>query len=339
MRMFTRERRRASTGARLRRALLVGTGVTTIALLAVSAIDVGPASAQTAPPTLNGEQLQVFGVVGCPAGSVSGPFSFTVSGAATGPYSGPFSETVNAAVDSSTGTLTSYTATFTITSGAGDVTGTETLTPAGSSQSFACLQDSSNWLVLGLPDYQATIHTSGGDYSDQGTTFFQWGAGQPFSPPVAGFDLFTSSQTQTTLIDPTSTSVACSPATVAVGQPSTCTATVTDTASSGQTTPTGTVTVGSSGPGNFTGSPCTLTETSTGVATCQVTYTPGASGTPTRADTITASYNPDLAHMSSSGTTTVTVQPTTIGDCLHGGWQNYGFANQGLCIRFVETGR
>jgi hypothetical protein len=312
--------------------------VATIALLAVSAIDVGPASAQTAPPTLTGEQLGVFGNVGCPAGSVSGPLSFTVSGTATGPYSGPFSETVNAAVDSSTGTLTSYTATFTITSGAGDVTGTETLT--SSTQNFACLQDSSNWFVIGIPsDYQATIHTSGGDYSDQGTTYFQWGAGQPFSPPVAGFDLFTSSQTQTTLIDPTSTSVACSPATVAVGRPSTCTATVTDTATSGQTTPTGTVTVGSGGPGSFTGSPCTLAQTSPGVASCQVTYTPGASGTPTRADTITATYSGDPTHKSSSGTTTVTVQPTTIGDCLHGGWQNYGFANEGLCIRFVETGR
>jgi hypothetical protein len=136
--------------------------------------------------------------------------------------------------------------------------------------------------------------------------------------------------------DPTSTSVACSPGTVAVGKPSTCTATVTDTAGSGQTTPTGTVTFGSGGPGSFTGSPCTLAQTSPGVASCQVTYTPGASGTPTRADTITATYSGDSAHMSSSGTTAVTVRPTTKADCKNGGWQNYGFPNQGQCIKFVQ---
>jgi hypothetical protein len=137
--------------------------------------------------------------------------------------------------------------------------------------------------------------------------------------------------------DPTSTSVACSPGTVAVGKPSRCTATVTDTAGSGQTTPNGTVTFGSGGPGRFTGSPCTLAQTSPGVASCQVTYIPGASGTPTRADTITATYNGDPAHLSSSGTTAVRVQPTTNGDCMNGGWRNYGFANQGLCIQFVQT--
>src|ERR1039457_226454 len=42
--------------------------------------------------------------------------------------------------------------------------------------------------------------------------------------------------------DPTSTAVTCSPGTVPIGQATSCTATVTDTASSGATTPTGTVT-------------------------------------------------------------------------------------------------
>jgi hypothetical protein len=136
--------------------------------------------------------------------------------------------------------------------------------------------------------------------------------------------------------DPTSTSVACSPGTVAVGKPSTCTATVTDTAGSGQTTPTGTVTFGSGGPGSFTGSPCTLAQTSPGVASCQVTYIPGASGTPTRADTITATYSGDPAHTGGNGTTAVTVRPTAKADCKNGGWQNYGFRNQGQCIKFVQ---
>ncbi len=45
--------------------------------------------------------------------------------------------------------------------------------------------------------------------------------------------------------DPTSTAVTCSPGTAAIGQAVTCTATVTDTASSGATTPTGTVAFGS----------------------------------------------------------------------------------------------
>jgi hypothetical protein len=136
--------------------------------------------------------------------------------------------------------------------------------------------------------------------------------------------------------DPTLTSVACSPGTLAVGKHSRCTATVTDTAGSGQTTPTGTVTFGSGGPGRFTGSPCTLVQTSPGVASCHVTYIPGASGTPTRADTITATYSGDLAHVGGDGTTAVTVRPTTKADCKNGGWQNYGFPNQGVCIEFVK---
>lgn len=31
--------------------------------------------------------------------------------------------------------------------------------------------------------------------------------------------------------------------------------------------------------------------------------------------------------------------PTTREDCKNGGWERYGFANQGLCVRFVETGK
>jgi len=31
--------------------------------------------------------------------------------------------------------------------------------------------------------------------------------------------------------------------------------------------------------------------------------------------------------------------PKTIDDCKKGGWQNYGFRNQGQCIAFVNTGR
>jgi hypothetical protein len=30
--------------------------------------------------------------------------------------------------------------------------------------------------------------------------------------------------------------------------------------------------------------------------------------------------------------------PTTTDDCKHGGWEQFGFSNQGQCIRFVNTG-
>jgi hypothetical protein len=34
-----------------------------------------------------------------------------------------------------------------------------------------------------------------------------------------------------------------------------------------------------------------------------------------------------------------TVDPETRSDCVDGGWQAFGFRNQGQCIRFVETGK
>jgi len=125
----------------------------------------------------------------------------------------------------------------------------------------------------------------------------------------------------------TSTSVSCSPGTVAVGTPSTCTATVTDTAAGTATTPTGVVTVSSSGRGALGGNPCTLSQASPGLATCSVSYTPGASGS-TRTDTITASYGGDAIHTGSSGTAAVRVQPTSKADCRHGGWRTTASATR-----------
>jgi len=136
--------------------------------------------------------------------------------------------------------------------------------------------------------------------------------------------------------DSTSTAVSCSPSPVAVGGSSTCTATVTDTAAA--SSPTGTVSFGSSGMGSFGGNPCTLSEVSPGLASCSVSYSPGASGTPTRTDTITATYGGDAGHAGSSGTAAVTVRPTSRTDCQHGGWRNYGFSSQSQCIQFVTGG-
>ena len=108
--------------------------------------------------------------------------------------------------------------------------------------------------------------------------------------------------------DPTATSLSCAPGTVVVGGATTCTATVTDTATTGQVTPAGTVTFSSDTSGGaFTAATtCTLSPTATaGQASCPVTYTPSTVGSGTQ--TITASYAGDAAHTGSSGTATVTV--------------------------------
>jgi Bacterial Ig-like domain (group 3) len=107
--------------------------------------------------------------------------------------------------------------------------------------------------------------------------------------------------------NPTSTVVTCSPGTVAIGQATSCTATVTDTASSGSTTPAGTVTFTSdTSGGSFSSSSCALSPAnSSGQASCSVSYTPGQAGSGT--ETITGKYGGDSAHTASSGQDTITV--------------------------------
>ena len=136
--------------------------------------------------------------------------------------------------------------------------------------------------------------------------------------------------------DSTTTSVACSPSTIVAGHSTTCTATVTDTASGAQTPPTGTVSFSSApGPGSFTGSPCTLSGSGAS-ASCSVTYTPGGTaGTPVRTDAITATSSGDSTHAGSNGSTTVKVLSITLLD--HGsfviGDQN---ATVGTTVTFGE---
>jgi hypothetical protein len=135
---------------------------------------------------------------------------------------------------------------------------------------------------------------------------------------------------------PTASTVSCLPDTLAVGQSTTCTATITDTASSGQTTPTGMVSFASSGAGSFSGAgSCTLSGNGAS-ASCKAAYTPSATGTPLRSDTITATYGGDPTHTNISGSTTVTVQPTSKQDCVDGRYHNYGFPNQGQCIKIRQ---
>jgi hypothetical protein len=105
---------------------------------------------------------------------------------------------------------------------------------------------------------------------------------------------------QQLLIHSTSTSVVCSPSSLEAGSSSSCKASVTDTASSLQSTPTGTVSFTTSGGGTFSPSSCTLAG-SGATSSCTATYSPVGSGT----TTITGTYGGDLAHSGSSGISTL----------------------------------
>src|SRR3989449_140647 len=91
------------------------------------------------------------------------------------------------------------------------------------------------------------------------------------------------------------TSVDCVPPSVPVDGSTTCTATVSDTAGTGASTPTGTVSWTSDGAGTFSAASCTLDAT----GKCSVSYTPTALGTGTHK--ITGSYGGDPKHATSSG--------------------------------------
>ena len=110
----------------------------------------------------------------------------------------------------------------------------------------------------------------------------------------------------------TFTGVSCSPAVVTVGQPSRCTATVTDIGSGTVSTPTGTVSFDTADAGVLAGSPCTLAQSSPGVASCSVTFTPSDVGT--GADQLFAQYSGDSEHSGGEpGSGIVGVSPSTPG--------------------------
>ena len=103
---------------------------------------------------------------------------------------------------------------------------------------------------------------------------------------------FASSGPATLTVSPTAstTTVVCNPATLVVGQSTTCTATV-----SGYS-PTGVISWQSSDrSGTFSSNPCTLSS-----GTCSVSYTPSSSAT------ITASYLGDLNNQGSAGSSSIT---------------------------------
>ncbi|MDO8617056.1 MAG: hypothetical protein Q7T33_15205 [Dehalococcoidia bacterium] len=113
---------------------------------------------------------------------------------------------------------------------------------------------------------------------------------------------------------PTSTAMNCGSLFV-VDQGSTCTVTVTDTGGVGASSPSGTVTFGTSGSGAFTpGSSCSLSPASSNSSTCAVTYTPASAGSGSH--TITGSYPGSGTHTASSGGTAVPVDLRTTSTTL-----------------------
>jgi glycosyl hydrolase family 6/Big-like domain-containing protein len=118
--------------------------------------------------------------------------------------------------------------------------------------------------------------------------------------------------TATVAQDPTSTHASCTPANPVSGTQTTCTATVSDTATGAPTPPTGMVTfslssgAGSFGSGGSTGS-CTLAAPSGSSSTCSTTFTPSTASATT--DTLALAYAGDSEHALSTGTANVQVKP------------------------------
>ena len=122
---------------------------------------------------------------------------------------------------------------------------------------------------------------------------------------VVGFALVTCSQALAAE-HATKVSVDCG-SEVLVAQPATCTATVTDTEAT-PSTPTGTVSFGTSAEGMFSPTTCKLSPSAgTEEASCPVEYDPTTVGTGTHE--ITATYEGDLEHAKSSEVRTLTVGP------------------------------
>jgi hypothetical protein len=165
---------------------LAGLAVAGLALYASAA------RAQVAPPTLTGEELTAALPSGpvittnCNPSNIS-TVTFSVSGVvAMGPYPGTFTEvgtatiglqTLNPSGGSSTGTLLTYDAVFTIDSAVGEVTGTKTLAfPVTNPATQVAIGQCNTFNGVELEDvidrftvrYEATISTLGGTFADRG---------------------------------------------------------------------------------------------------------------------------------------------------------------------------
>ena len=177
-----------------KRSLFLGLGLSVVLGLVVAL----PATA-SAVSTLTSEHLSAQALfppsICFPA---SKPYSYSVSGTATGPYPGTFTETGSGTAGGLGGPgPATLSASFTIHSGNFLITGTKT---GGSGTGCVGENGDSSADVSGL-SYQATIHTSTGNYADQGTS-----NAVVLTSPSAGTDLaedFTSSLAAPVLIAPT----------------------------------------------------------------------------------------------------------------------------------------
>jgi hypothetical protein len=118
-----------------------------------------------------------------------------------------------------------------------------------------------------------------------------------------GATLTATTNTFTSTMRPTVTSLSCSPGVVTAGSPTTCTVTVTDSGAGTKRAPAGSITFnGSPKAAIAVGSPCALVAGSTSSTCTQNVLIQAAA-----AETITASYTPSNAHSASSQSATVTV--------------------------------
>lgn len=108
--------------------------------------------------------------------------------------------------------------------------------------------------------------------------------------------------------DATTTAIACAPAAIAPGSTTTCTATVSDTESSGKVTPTGSVAFTSSGAGTRLPGSCPLVATGTpGVSSCSTAFKPVSDP-----ETLTATYAGSTLHLAAAKSVIVgSKNPTT----------------------------
>ena len=146
-------------GGRLARRLLLLTGC-----LIVGVLGLGTASAHAATPSsLAGETLTgprpPSDLTGTCNRESEGNVNFSVSGTAAGPFPGTFTESGSFTTGSG-GSLTAFSSTFTITSTAGTVTGSKSL--SGDTAKATCRQDPSEAIFVSafnLPTtYTATIN-------------------------------------------------------------------------------------------------------------------------------------------------------------------------------------
>jgi hypothetical protein len=293
-----------------------------------------PAWAQTAQPTLTGEELYRYGSTTPENLEFSGDcasdtVAFEFSGSALGPYPGTFIETGTATLGAvvaefdSAGShyifreVTALDIQFEIQSPVGNVTGTKSL--ARGSFYFACITGLVTALNLygdagsgALLDYDALIDAPTGEFRDNGTSNrFQVAAVSANSRPggepnfIASEGGFVSENTAAIPTGPTSVTVTPTTATNTVGQQHCVTATATDAA--GNPTPGYSVyfTVTGTTTGRDKSSGTAVTGTNGQAQFCYTAQFPGA-------DTITAVVDADEDGTAETGEPTGTATKTYV---------------------------